>query len=41
VLPSQSDRDPWRVRQNHVADLFAMRVGRIDEALEFAAKSRS
>lgn len=41
VIPSQGDRDPWRVRQNHVTDLLAMRFGRIDDSLEFEAKSRS
>jgi cation diffusion facilitator CzcD-associated flavoprotein CzcO len=41
VMPSQGDRDPWRVRQNHVADLAAMRFGRIDEALEFGSRSRA
>jgi hypothetical protein len=34
VLPSQSDRAPWRVPQNYVKDLAAMTFGRIDEELE-------
>ena len=41
ILPSQGDRDPWRVRQNHVADLAAMTFGRIDAGLEFGSKSRA
>ena len=40
VMPHQGDRDPWRVRQNHVADLAAMTFGRIDAALEFGSRSR-
>ncbi|MFL6721997.1 MAG: flavin-containing monooxygenase [Sphingomonas sp.] len=39
-LPSQGHRQPWRVRQNYVADLAAMRFGRIDEELEFSAAGR-
>jgi len=35
VLPSQSDRDPWRVRQNHVTDLLAMTFSPIGRDLEF------
>lgn len=40
LLPSQGDRDPWRVPQNYVRDLAAMTLGRIDEALEFRTIAR-
>jgi len=35
-LPKQGDRAPWRLYQNYVKDLFALRHGRVDDpALEF------
>ena len=37
ILPSQSDRHPWRVHQNYVRDLVSMTFGPIDEALEFGS----
>ncbi len=35
ILPSQSDRHPWRVPQNYLKDLAAMTFSPLDEALEF------
>jgi len=35
-LPKQGSRAPWRLYQNYVKDLFALRHGRVDDpALEF------
>lgn len=34
MLPSQGDRDPWRLRQNYVTDLAAMSFSRIAEGLQ-------
>ena len=35
-LPSQGSKAPWRLHQNYVKDLFALRYGRVDDpALEF------
>jgi cation diffusion facilitator CzcD-associated flavoprotein CzcO len=35
-LPSQGSKRPWRLHQNYVMDLLALRFGRVDEpALEF------
>ena len=39
ILPSQGDRDPWRVPQHYLKDLAAMSLRRIDEALEFGSKA--
>ena len=39
LLPSQGDRDPWRVPQNYVRDFLGMTFGRIDEALEFGSRA--
>jgi cation diffusion facilitator CzcD-associated flavoprotein CzcO len=37
-LPRQGDRAPWRLHQNYVKDLVALRLGRVDDpALEFRA----
>ncbi len=37
-LPKQGSRAPWRLYQNYVKDLFALRHGRVDDpALEFRA----
>jgi monooxygenase len=37
-LPKQGSRPPWRLHQNYVRDLVALRVGRVDDpALEFRA----
>ena len=41
LLPSQGDRDPWRVPQNYVRDLLGMSLGRIDEDLEFGGARAS
>jgi cation diffusion facilitator CzcD-associated flavoprotein CzcO len=36
-LPSQGDKPPWRVHQNYLKDLTALRFGRIDDgAMHFA-----
>ena len=35
ILPSQGARHPWRVRQNYVRDLAAMRFSKVDEAIDF------
>jgi len=35
-LPSQGSKKPWRLHQNYVKDLVALRMGRVDDpALEF------
>jgi cation diffusion facilitator CzcD-associated flavoprotein CzcO len=39
VLPSQGDRQPWRVPQNYVRDLAAMTFRRIDEGLELGSRT--
>jgi cation diffusion facilitator CzcD-associated flavoprotein CzcO len=40
-LPKQGSRAPWRLHQNYVKDLFALRLGRVDDpALEFRAPAR-
>ena len=39
ILPGQGDRQPWRVPQHYVKDLVSMRFGRIDEDLNFEARS--
>jgi cation diffusion facilitator CzcD-associated flavoprotein CzcO len=37
VLPHQGSKAPWRVRQNYLLDMLAMRFGRVDDGvLEFA-----
>jgi monooxygenase len=37
-LPSQGDKPPWRVNQNYLKDLTALRFGRIDDgAMHFAS----
>jgi cation diffusion facilitator CzcD-associated flavoprotein CzcO len=41
LLPSQGDRDPWRVPQNYIRDLLGMSLSRIDEALEFGRVERT
>jgi monooxygenase len=33
MLPSQGDRKPWRVYQNYVLDLLALRLGRLDDGV--------
>ena len=41
-LPKQGSRAPWRLHQNYVRDLLALRLGRIDDpALEFRARTRA
>jgi len=35
ILPLQGARHPWRVRQNYVRDLAAMRFSRVEEELDF------
>ena len=36
TLPKQGSRPPWRLHQNYVKDLLALRLGRVDDpALEF------
>jgi cation diffusion facilitator CzcD-associated flavoprotein CzcO len=39
LLPGQGDRQPWRVPQHYVKDLTAMTFRRIDEGLEFDART--
>jgi cation diffusion facilitator CzcD-associated flavoprotein CzcO len=37
-LPKQGSRSPWKLHQNYVRDLLALRMGRVaDPALEFRA----
>lgn len=38
MLPKQGDRHPWRVPQNHLADLLAMTFSPIGQDLEFRIK---
>lgn len=41
-LPRQGPRDPWRLYQNYVRDLFLLRYGRVDDpAMEFRERSPS
>jgi monooxygenase len=35
VLPSQGDRQPWRVPQHYLRDVAAMMLRPLDEGLEF------
>jgi monooxygenase len=38
TLPKQGSKAPWRLHQNYVRDLVALRLGRVDDpALEFRA----
>ena len=38
TLPKQGSKAPWRLHQNYVKDLLALRLGRVDDpALEFRA----
>jgi cyclohexanone monooxygenase len=38
LLPKQGDRRPWRVHQNYLLDLLALRFGRLDDGtLQFGA----
>ena len=39
VLPSQGNRQPWRVPQNYVRDLATMTFRRIDEGLELGSRT--
>ena len=39
LLPSQGNRDPWRVPQNYIRDLIGMSLGHINEALEFGSSA--
>ncbi|MBV9997421.1 MAG: NAD(P)/FAD-dependent oxidoreductase [Caulobacteraceae bacterium] len=41
-LPKQGDRPPWKVRQNYLADLLALRFARIEDGvLRFSAPGRA
>ena len=39
ILPGQGDRQPWRVPQHYLKDAAAMTFRRIDEGLEFDART--
>jgi cation diffusion facilitator CzcD-associated flavoprotein CzcO len=39
LLPKQGDRHPWRVPQNHLVDLLAMRFSPIGQDLEFWSRT--
>jgi monooxygenase len=40
-LPRQGSRKPWRIHQNYVQDLIALRFARVDDGvLEFSARGR-
>ncbi|MDB5714368.1 MAG: NAD(P)/FAD-dependent oxidoreductase [Sphingomonadales bacterium] len=42
VLPKQGSRKPWKLNQNYILDLFALKFGRIDDGtLEFSTPARS
>jgi hypothetical protein len=32
-LPKQGDRKPWRLYQNYVLDLLALRFGQVDDGV--------
>ncbi|WP_315760338.1 NAD(P)/FAD-dependent oxidoreductase [Sphingomonas sp. Y38-1Y] len=36
-FPKQGRRAPWRLHQNYLKDLMALRFGRVDDAMEFAS----
>ena len=39
-LPRQGSRDPWRIHQNYVRDLIALRFAPLDDGvLEFTSQS--
>jgi cation diffusion facilitator CzcD-associated flavoprotein CzcO len=33
LLPKQGDRAPWRLHQNYVLDLLALRLGKVDDGV--------
>jgi len=33
LLPKQGDREPWRLRQNYLRDLRALRRGTLDDGV--------
>jgi len=35
-FPMQGSRKPWRVHQNYLLDLFALRYGSVDDGMEFS-----
>ena len=35
LLPKQTDRGPWKLKQNYVGDLALMRLGRVTDAMAF------
>ena len=38
-LPRQGSREPWRIHQNYVQDIFALRFAAVDDGvLEFSAR---
>ncbi|MBF5000506.1 NAD(P)/FAD-dependent oxidoreductase [Nocardia sp. BSTN01] len=39
VMPKQSDRAPWQVRQNYLLDFGTMRFGNIGESMVFGRRS--
>ncbi|PCD03449.1 FAD-containing monooxygenase EthA [Sphingomonas spermidinifaciens] len=39
-FPKQGKRAPWRLHQNYLKDLMALRFGRVDDAIEFAHPER-
>jgi len=41
MLPKQGDRHPWRVPQNHLADLLGMTFSPIGQGLEFGSRNRA
>jgi monooxygenase len=42
TLPKQGSKAPWRLHQNYVKDLFALRMGRVDDpALEFRVRGET
>jgi len=41
MLPKQGNRHPWRVPQNHLADLLKMTFSPIGQGLEFGSRNRA
>ncbi len=38
-LPRQGSRDPWRIHQNYLQDIIALRFAAVDDGvLEFSAR---
>ena len=36
ILPKQGTRKPWKVHQNYAKDLFALKIGSVDDEMMFS-----